>query len=343
MKRILLVGVFLFTGLALSAQNNPYAVFGYKPKVTYQDNKQNVYRIKNSDPNDKARFIEFDFNKHLVNMLDKRDSIIQSIVITNDKLLRWISADPLAEKYPGSSPYNYVDGNPISRIDRDGRDWIVSTRTVNGKTQINLTYAAAVMNNSGKNINMNSFMAGQVKEFEKVFGQGNVHATMMLRQVSSAEDLKFHESLIDIQAGSNFRKSSEGTFVGGDAALGGKYVRLNADGIGKDGSLMDKKTAIHEIGHTGGLMHSFEFDKSQTFVNGQSAPNSPQSYFNDSNSPSLEANFMNYTGKAQDAHPFIPESYFRNTVGKATQDQIQTIINNLYNGNLNYDNIPKRK
>lgn len=31
--------------------------------------------------------------------------------------------DPMAEKYKSSSPYNFVDGNPVIRVDPDGADW----------------------------------------------------------------------------------------------------------------------------------------------------------------------------------------------------------------------------
>jgi RHS repeat-associated protein len=34
----------------------------------------------------------------------------------------WISVDPLAEKKPWMSPYVYCSGNPVNRIDPDGRD-----------------------------------------------------------------------------------------------------------------------------------------------------------------------------------------------------------------------------
>lgn len=39
---------------------------------------------------------------------------------------RWHSVDPLAAKYPGWSPYNYVLNNPVNAFDPDGRDvWFV--------------------------------------------------------------------------------------------------------------------------------------------------------------------------------------------------------------------------
>jgi hypothetical protein len=37
---------------------------------------------------------------------------------------RWLSVDPLAEKYPEWSPYNFCAGNPIRNIDFTGRDWV---------------------------------------------------------------------------------------------------------------------------------------------------------------------------------------------------------------------------
>ena len=33
----------------------------------------------------------------------------------------WLSTDPLQEKYPGMSPYNYCAGNPVKLVDPDGR------------------------------------------------------------------------------------------------------------------------------------------------------------------------------------------------------------------------------
>jgi len=38
---------------------------------------------------------------------------------------QWISRDPLAEKYPSWSPYNYALNNPLKYVDRDGRDVVI--------------------------------------------------------------------------------------------------------------------------------------------------------------------------------------------------------------------------
>ena len=36
---------------------------------------------------------------------------------------QFTSIDPLCEKYYHVSPYAYCGGNPVNRIDPDGRDW----------------------------------------------------------------------------------------------------------------------------------------------------------------------------------------------------------------------------
>ena len=47
-------------------------------------------------------------------------------------LSRWLSVDPLAEKYQGFSPYNYTLNNPIMLVDPDGRS--VETDFINKST-----------------------------------------------------------------------------------------------------------------------------------------------------------------------------------------------------------------
>ena len=40
----------------------------------------------------------------------------------SDLMMGWLSVDPMADKYPSLSPYNYCAWNPIKLVDPDGRD-----------------------------------------------------------------------------------------------------------------------------------------------------------------------------------------------------------------------------
>ena len=40
----------------------------------------------------------------------------------SEVLTGWLSVDPMMDKYPGISPYNYCMWNPIKLVDPDGRD-----------------------------------------------------------------------------------------------------------------------------------------------------------------------------------------------------------------------------
>ena len=44
----------------------------------------------------------------------------------SDLMTGWLSVDPMADKYPGLSPYAYCAWNPIKLVDPDGEEiWIV--------------------------------------------------------------------------------------------------------------------------------------------------------------------------------------------------------------------------
>ena len=276
---------------------------------------------------------------------------------------RWFATDALESKYPNLSSYNFAGNNPIINIDFDGNDWGYSVFKKDGKTYIKIIFIGAVLNSSGKDINMKKLIANQKKEFEKVFGKGNVVTAFHVREIKSKDELNWNDHLIEIADPNDKTKKfkelqkGEDGFVGGYSRKGGKYIAINSKLIDKDGVLSDKKAVIHEIGHTGGLEHPFEFEelknaKNEYFVNGNKWTLDKQTYTNPFGDVDIETNFMNYTQNAIDNSKnynpnwgtFELQNYFNNTVGSATQGQIQTIINNIFYGNLNSDkDLPKDK
>ena len=66
---------------------------------------------------------------------EKENDLAEGVYTTEYRLLdtrlgRWLSADPLAGKYPGMSSYNYCGGNPLVFIDSDGRKLIFANEEV---------------------------------------------------------------------------------------------------------------------------------------------------------------------------------------------------------------------
>ena len=51
-------------------------------------------------------------------------SLMDAPLATTDDVSKWLSPDPLSDKYPEISPYSYCNWNPVKYIDPDGRDVI---------------------------------------------------------------------------------------------------------------------------------------------------------------------------------------------------------------------------
>jgi RHS repeat-associated protein len=60
--------------------------------------------------------------------------------IYNPAIARWLSLDPLMNKYPYLSPYNFVANNPIIYVDKDGRDFEVAVNHKEKTIVVKATY-----------------------------------------------------------------------------------------------------------------------------------------------------------------------------------------------------------
>ena len=104
---------------------NPFAKFGYKAKVA------TLSKGKYLEVHDLDSIVTIGTTRWHVD----KNKIVGDIVIDSlnpdarpigDVAGRWISPDPLSEEFPSWSPYNFVENNPITKIDPDGRasdDW----------------------------------------------------------------------------------------------------------------------------------------------------------------------------------------------------------------------------
>ena len=121
-KSFLLLSVLALT-VCVHAQQ-PFAKYGYKVKVaTFSGGRYDEFH-------DKTRIVEIGSVK-----FDTKTGKIVGYVDNNGEtedgmkaqtVSRYLSIDPLTEKYYSISPYAYCANNPVKFIDPDGRDIIIS-------------------------------------------------------------------------------------------------------------------------------------------------------------------------------------------------------------------------
>lgn len=249
---------------------------------------------------------------------------------------RFNSIDIMSEKFPSLSPYSFSADNPILLNDPSGKDWSITvTQDKKGKYHIQITVNAAIINSSGKNINMNNYITNQTAQFNRIFSMNrkdfDVKANVNVREVKDEGDVKDNEHLINIKdpSPSNF-KSNEA----GNSNLGGLNININSAFINNDGSTLYNNAFSHEIGHTGGLSHPWE--KSETERIGSNVvPKYNQ------NMVDLSTNIMSYPQKYTGATTL--EERYQKTIkvtqnpGAANRGQIAAIIRYYNNGYLNND------
>ncbi len=76
----------------------------------------------------------------------------------SDILTSWLSVDPMADKYPGLSPYAYCAWNPVKLVDPDGREIWIGHYSENkvSKYDPNIKYAKGTLGYCLNNIYRNS-------------------------------------------------------------------------------------------------------------------------------------------------------------------------------------------
>lgn len=102
------------------AQDNPYDVFGHESKVKYETKLSEYLTVKNTDTNSATKFMVFNMNEGVIFLIGNNDTILKSIKIEPEKLLRFLSVDPLTKDFPWYTPYQFAGNKVIMATDLDG-------------------------------------------------------------------------------------------------------------------------------------------------------------------------------------------------------------------------------
>jgi len=120
MRKLLLIIAVLLGFIGAKAQN-PFAEYGYTPKIATLSQGQFNEFFDNDTIVQIGSVLYNTKSREIVAFVDS-ENLCQDETIQPDVVSRWISPDPLAMKFPNWSPYCYVMNNPIILIDPDGRE-----------------------------------------------------------------------------------------------------------------------------------------------------------------------------------------------------------------------------
>jgi RHS repeat-associated protein len=189
------------------------------------------------------------------------------------QLGRFTGIDPHATHYYHSTPYAYVESNPISRIDPDGKNWeITSKKGKDGKVHFNIKFSGKIVDDRGKasDKELDAYAARLTKSMQKAFSGKSKNAVW-----SVEVDIKRGES-----EGKNKVKDTDHVFrivadgdvpdpnnpnAAGYSEFGSQAVYLNErilgnkpngeSGLSSNGEATLERTGAHEAGHTAWLLH----------------------------------------------------------------------------------------
>lgn len=130
-KRLFILAIILYNTAIFAQDNeNPYAMFGYEPKISDTIySKTELFYLHNSDTKAFVQTLAFDFENGKVYLYDDNNLLLATILLEKEDMARFTTPDPLAEKHPNVSPYAYCMNNPVRYIDPDGREaWEITNK-----------------------------------------------------------------------------------------------------------------------------------------------------------------------------------------------------------------------
>ena len=206
----------------------------------------------------------------------------------SELLTGWLSVDPMMDKYPSLSPYNYCAWNPIITIDPDGNDGrVVVEKNSNGTTSIIISTTVYLRSNvltigelanyaKNAQFEANKFLKKQYFESEKCEVSFNVQF-----KVYNNDELLPGDNMLIVNPNNKEISGVKGTqeTIGGIVTGGtaGNMGEINSDICSSQGASKGRGI-LHETLHFLGLLdrysgeHSFKgFEKDIMGVNARNA------------------------------------------------------------------------
>lgn len=118
MKRILPILALLLCFGAVSAQN-PFEKFGYTPKIGTLSKGKYIEHFDTDSIVQIGSVLFNPFTKKITGFV-VQETVYSEATLQPEIVSRWLTPDPLADEREWVNPYNFVQNNPILRIDPDG-------------------------------------------------------------------------------------------------------------------------------------------------------------------------------------------------------------------------------
>jgi RHS repeat-associated protein len=176
---------------------------------------------------------------------------------------RFMSIDPLAEKYSYNGTYNFSENRVIDGRELEGLEW-ANIKNDDGTSTRQLT--VQLVNNSKLKDNNLLKLTNQIQtDFAKSYSGEGSNAKLIIENISDSDgSCDFLVQLIDTKSNSIYDKNTGEiigiTWEGGQTGILGQTQKNNfdvtasVDGVKKSISIMSR-SFLHEAGHTAGLQH----------------------------------------------------------------------------------------
>ncbi len=188
-----------------------------------------TFRAYNSDTTHKTKYIELDLEMYIISYFDEKGSLIKSVQLAPTDM-KWYSVDQMAHEREWLTPYNFVQNNPINRIDPKGEldDWIKNSE---GKIYWDDNATSQASTKKGEHylgravVVFDGFKDEQLGKGQNLFGEGAKLANVTVYGPKGADDIQSYKGFTMTSDAETFGPIADGTFS------------LNYDTRGKSGML----------------------------------------------------------------------------------------------------------